>query len=126
MQTVQQQKMKLVTKRSFLRNLILRYFQTDARVGAVTETMNVIRMIKLFGWESRMHEKLAAKRDDELKLQRKRLFLELFNNTIKCVDYGGTRRYALTLEQFCDPYGCHDRYIRVLCEFGPTDLRGIC
>ncbi|CAL1696193.1 unnamed protein product [Somion occarium] len=52
---------------------------TDARVQTVTETMNVIRMIKLFGWEPRMDEQLAEKREEELRFLRKLKFLELAN-----------------------------------------------
>ncbi|OCH87049.1 hypothetical protein OBBRIDRAFT_796585 [Obba rivulosa] len=40
--------------------------KTDARVQAVTETMNVIRMIKLFGWERRTADQIAGKRQEEL------------------------------------------------------------
>ncbi|KAF9483592.1 multidrug resistance-associated ABC transporter [Pholiota conissans] len=41
---------------------------TDARVQAVSEAMSIIRMVKLFGWENRMAERLQAKREEELKL----------------------------------------------------------
>ncbi|KAJ6489479.1 hypothetical protein C8R47DRAFT_1177182 [Mycena vitilis] len=41
--------------------------QTDARVQTVSETMNVLRMIKMFGWEKQMDEKIAEKREEELK-----------------------------------------------------------
>ncbi|KAF9476113.1 multidrug resistance-associated ABC transporter [Pholiota conissans] len=51
-QQVQSQRMKL----------------TDARVQAVSEAMSIIRMVKLFGWENRMLERLKVKRDEELKL----------------------------------------------------------
>jgi hypothetical protein len=47
--------------------------------------MNVIRMIKLFGWEARMNEKLAEQRDEELKYQKKRQLLELVNGCVKSV-----------------------------------------
>ncbi|KAJ7864236.1 hypothetical protein B0H14DRAFT_2736510 [Mycena olivaceomarginata] len=40
--------------------------QTDARVQTVTETMNVVRMIKMFGWEKQMKERIAEKREAEL------------------------------------------------------------
>ncbi|KAF8816575.1 hypothetical protein BYT27DRAFT_7127650, partial [Phlegmacium glaucopus] len=39
---------------------------TDARVQDVTEAVNVIRMIKLFGWERSMSERIREKRNDEL------------------------------------------------------------
>ncbi|KAF9021407.1 P-loop containing nucleoside triphosphate hydrolase protein [Hymenopellis radicata] len=51
--------------------------KTDARVQAVTEIMNVVRMIKLFGWERRMEERVGEKRDDELKWVIKRRKLNL-------------------------------------------------
>ncbi|KAH9846280.1 P-loop containing nucleoside triphosphate hydrolase protein [Lenzites betulinus] len=45
--------------------------RTDERVQAVTEMMNVIRMIKLFGWEDRTAAQLDAKREVELLLVRR-------------------------------------------------------
>ncbi|KAF8157942.1 P-loop containing nucleoside triphosphate hydrolase protein [Crassisporium funariophilum] len=39
---------------------------TDARVQAVTEAVNVLRMVKFFGWERKMTKRLEGKRDDEL------------------------------------------------------------
>ncbi|KAI0633977.1 P-loop containing nucleoside triphosphate hydrolase protein [Trametes polyzona] len=57
--------------------------RTDSRVQAVTEMMNVIRMIKLFGWEPRTAAQLDAKREAELVSVRKTKFLtsciNLFN-----------------------------------------------
>ncbi|KAJ7776222.1 P-loop containing nucleoside triphosphate hydrolase protein [Mycena metata] len=40
--------------------------KTDARVQTFSETVNVVRMIKVFGWEKQMNEKIAEKREDEL------------------------------------------------------------
>ncbi|KAK1228101.1 hypothetical protein PQX77_008872 [Marasmius sp. AFHP31] len=40
--------------------------ETDARVQAVTEIMNVIRMIKMFGWEQKMNSRISDKREKEL------------------------------------------------------------
>ncbi|KAJ7778321.1 hypothetical protein B0H16DRAFT_1711830 [Mycena metata] len=65
-QTVQQQRLK----------------RTDSRVQAVTETMNVLRMIKLFGWERQMNERVAEKRDEELNWLWKRQMLDLLNGTL--------------------------------------------
>ncbi|KAJ7814135.1 P-loop containing nucleoside triphosphate hydrolase protein [Mycena olivaceomarginata] len=65
-QTVQQQRLK----------------KTDARVQAVTETMNVLRMIKLFGWEKQMNERVAEKREEELNWLWKRQLLDLLNGTL--------------------------------------------
>ncbi|THH21507.1 hypothetical protein EUX98_g8371, partial [Antrodiella citrinella] len=39
---------------------------TDARVQSVTETMSIIRMVKLFGWEPKMTDRIAKIRDEEL------------------------------------------------------------
>ena len=47
--------------------------------------MNVIRMIKLFGWEPRVAQRLADKRESELVFIRKYKILELINNNIKFV-----------------------------------------
>lgn len=46
--------------------------------------MNVLRMIKLFGWEMRVKDLVAEKRDIELKALWRRKVLELANNAIKC------------------------------------------
>lgn len=45
--------------------------------------MNVLRMIKLFGWEKRMNEKVAEKRDQELVWIWKRQILDLINGSLK-------------------------------------------
>lgn len=47
--------------------------------------MNVIRMIKVFGWERRIDQKIADKREEELVYQRKRVILEIISNVLKCV-----------------------------------------
>ncbi|KAF8963030.1 multidrug resistance-associated ABC transporter [Flammula alnicola] len=39
---------------------------TDARIQTVTEVVNVLRMVKLFGWEGRMSERIQDKRNAEL------------------------------------------------------------
>ncbi|KAJ4490432.1 hypothetical protein J3R30DRAFT_3666905 [Lentinula aciculospora] len=39
---------------------------TDARVQVVTEIMNVLRMIKMFGWEHKMNDRISTKREEEL------------------------------------------------------------
>ncbi|OSX63327.1 hypothetical protein POSPLADRAFT_1074001 [Postia placenta MAD-698-R-SB12] len=54
--------------------------RTDSRVQAVTEAMSVIRMIKLFGWGSRLSKQLSAKREDELTWIRTSRLLEVANN----------------------------------------------
>jgi hypothetical protein len=40
-------------------------------------------MIKVFGWEKRMDEKIAAKREEELGYQRKKIILEIISNILK-------------------------------------------
>ncbi|KAG6830594.1 hypothetical protein H0H92_015875 [Tricholoma furcatifolium] len=40
--------------------------KSDDRVETVTETMSVIRMVKMFGWETKMAERIDEKREIEL------------------------------------------------------------
>ncbi|KZV64708.1 P-loop containing nucleoside triphosphate hydrolase protein [Peniophora sp. CONT] len=60
--------------------------KTDARVQTVTETLDVLRMIKLFGWEQKIADRLAVKRDEELKWIKSRelatLTTDVLNHTI--------------------------------------------
>ncbi|KAF9243741.1 P-loop containing nucleoside triphosphate hydrolase protein [Melanogaster broomeanus] len=56
--------------------------KTDARVQTVTETMNVLRMVKLFGWQKKMGERISEKREVELLLTWKLKLLELVNNNM--------------------------------------------
>ena len=49
--------------------------------------MNVIRMIKLFGWERTMSTQIATKREDEMRYLRNFRLFELLNNTLKYVDF---------------------------------------
>ncbi|KAL0581762.1 hypothetical protein V5O48_000239, partial [Marasmius crinis-equi] len=55
--------------------------RTDARVQLVTETMNVIRMVKLFGWERKMKSRIFDKREEELVWIKRRQYLHLLNGT---------------------------------------------
>lgn len=48
--------------------------------------MNVLRMIKLFGWENKMNEKVTDKRDKELIWVWRRQILDLINGNLKYVD----------------------------------------
>ncbi|PPR05406.1 hypothetical protein CVT24_008020 [Panaeolus cyanescens] len=59
--------------------------ETDARVQDVTEAMNVLRMIKLFGWENRVADRIQEKRNEELKYFRRLRILEAFNGIINSV-----------------------------------------
>ncbi|KAF7377837.1 hypothetical protein MSAN_00207200 [Mycena sanguinolenta] len=40
--------------------------KTDSRVQTVSETMTVLRMIKMFGWENQIYERISEKREEEL------------------------------------------------------------
>ncbi|KAJ7104533.1 hypothetical protein B0H15DRAFT_810457 [Mycena belliarum] len=53
----------------------------DARIGTISETMNVLRMIKLFGWEEKMLARVNEKREDELTWIWKREIFEWVANT---------------------------------------------
>ncbi|KAG8914833.1 hypothetical protein FRC00_010528 [Tulasnella sp. 408] len=55
---------------------------TDARVQSVTETLGVIRMVKLFGWERKIEAQIYEKRDAELKFIRKKQVFQLLNNNV--------------------------------------------
>ncbi|KZV59749.1 P-loop containing nucleoside triphosphate hydrolase protein [Peniophora sp. CONT] len=44
--------------------------KTDARVQIATEMMGVLRMIKMFGWEGKVAERLDGRRNEELRLIR--------------------------------------------------------
>ncbi|KAF7797051.1 hypothetical protein EIP86_008243 [Pleurotus ostreatoroseus] len=58
---------------------------TDARVQHVTEMMNSLRMIKLFGWETHAKEEAFKKRDEELKWVWRRRLLEIANGIVNHV-----------------------------------------
>ncbi|KAJ7495858.1 hypothetical protein B0H11DRAFT_2000914 [Mycena galericulata] len=56
--------------------------KTDARVQTVTETINVLRMIKMFGWEKQMDGKIAEKREEELVWIWRRKLIDLANDIV--------------------------------------------
>ncbi|KAH8978585.1 hypothetical protein EDB92DRAFT_2119177 [Lactarius akahatsu] len=56
--------------------------RTDARVQAATETMGILRMIKLFGWEPKIAARLAEKREQELRYIKLRQILNLINGNV--------------------------------------------
>ncbi|KAK0452213.1 hypothetical protein EV421DRAFT_1888046 [Armillaria borealis] len=56
--------------------------KTDGRVQAITEIVNVLRMVKLFGWERKMEERIARKRDEELLWIRRKQLLNLLSGII--------------------------------------------
>ncbi|KAJ7436833.1 P-loop containing nucleoside triphosphate hydrolase protein [Mycena latifolia] len=49
----------------------------DARIGVISETINVLRMIKLFAWEGKMLERVNEKREAELNWIWKREIFQL-------------------------------------------------
>ncbi|KAF5370320.1 hypothetical protein D9758_006919 [Tetrapyrgos nigripes] len=51
--------------------------KTDARVQTFSDTINVLRMVKLFGWEVKMQGLIGEKREDELVFIRKGRTLEM-------------------------------------------------
>ncbi|KAJ7367252.1 P-loop containing nucleoside triphosphate hydrolase protein [Mycena albidolilacea] len=59
--------------------------RTDERVQSVSEAVNVLRMIKLFGWEEKMKTRIGDKRDSELVWIRKRRIIDLASTLVKCV-----------------------------------------
>ncbi|KAJ7486164.1 hypothetical protein B0H11DRAFT_2157316 [Mycena galericulata] len=56
---------------------------TDGRVQSVTEAINVLRMIKLFGWEGKMKERIGDKRTDEIVWIRKLRIISLCSTVVK-------------------------------------------
>lgn len=58
--------------------------------------INVVRMVKLFGWEPRVLEQLSKKREVELRYQWKYKVLGLSNAILKCVASESLRWYLTT------------------------------
>ncbi|KAF7298774.1 ATP-binding cassette transporter [Mycena indigotica] len=56
--------------------------RTDERVSSVSEAVNVLRMVKLFGWETKMNKRIVDKRDTELVWIRRRRLLDLASNLV--------------------------------------------
>ncbi|THU87009.1 P-loop containing nucleoside triphosphate hydrolase protein [Dendrothele bispora CBS 962.96] len=54
--------------------------KTDSRVQTFSDTVNVLRMVKLFGWEGRMSRLIGEKREEELKFVRWKMGLDLGTN----------------------------------------------
>lgn len=52
---------------------------------ALVVAMAILRMIKLFGWEPKIAERLAEKREQELQYIKIRQILNLINGNIKWV-----------------------------------------
>ncbi|KAJ3743110.1 P-loop containing nucleoside triphosphate hydrolase protein [Lentinula detonsa] len=55
----------------------LRMKKTDSRVHLITDVMNILRMVKLFGWQKRMLWKISEARGEELSLLKKRQYATL-------------------------------------------------
>ncbi|KAJ3716918.1 hypothetical protein C8R42DRAFT_587922 [Lentinula raphanica] len=51
--------------------------RTDSRVRIITDVVNVLRMVKLFGWEEKMSDRISQKRVTELKASRKARLIQL-------------------------------------------------
>ncbi|KAJ7367289.1 hypothetical protein DFH08DRAFT_929873 [Mycena albidolilacea] len=89
---------------------------TDERVQSVSEAVNVLRMIKLFGWEEKMKARIEDKRDGELIWIRKRRMIDMASGLVKCVNLtwqisSGPEHYQ-KLPHPC----CHnDPHLRYLC-----------
>ncbi|KAF8917347.1 P-loop containing nucleoside triphosphate hydrolase protein [Mucidula mucida] len=56
--------------------------RADARIQSVTEVMNVLRMVKLFGWETRMDERITSRREIEMIWIKYRQLLDLLNGVV--------------------------------------------
>ncbi|KAF8139182.1 P-loop containing nucleoside triphosphate hydrolase protein [Mycena galopus ATCC 62051] len=56
--------------------------RTDERVQSVSEAVNVLRMIKLFGWEQKMKARIGDKRDSELIWIQKRRLIDMASNLV--------------------------------------------
>ncbi|KAF7364891.1 Multidrug resistance-associated ABC transporter protein [Mycena venus] len=56
--------------------------RSDERVQYVSEAVNVLRMIKLFGWEGKMRVRIGDKRDDELAWIRKKRMIDLASGLV--------------------------------------------
>ncbi|KDR68699.1 hypothetical protein GALMADRAFT_146052 [Galerina marginata CBS 339.88] len=59
--------------------------RTDARVELITETIGVLRMIKLFGWEKKTSDAIRDKRDEELEWIWKDKMTNLLNGVINFI-----------------------------------------
>lgn len=66
-----------------------RMVATDARIDTVSEVIGGLRMIKMFGWEQRIKERISAKRETEIQLVWKRRIMttacELLSNTLPII-----------------------------------------
>lgn len=89
--------------------------------------MNVIRMIKMFGWEQRVEKQVNAKREQELSFVTKKRLFGLINQNVKCVSSPLLSRIStsskamidgLTLNQSYPPFAGVDDNLRYICKSG--------
>ena len=92
--------------------------KTDARVQTTIEMMNVLRMIKMFGWEAKIAERLDAKRADELRWLRSAQLIGISNEGITlcvfepllCAHTHSTAQFSPCTADGCDVrdlHACH-------------------
>ncbi|KAG6872990.1 hypothetical protein C0995_004366 [Termitomyces sp. Mi166 len=92
----------------------------DERVEAVTETITVIRMIKMFGWEKKMAEQIDEKRKTELHWVwwNKIWVLSSFPSSFLVVDdYNVSIRFIIPAVTMCVTFSV---YTELLDEFTPS------
>ncbi|KAJ7678094.1 hypothetical protein DFH06DRAFT_975898 [Mycena polygramma] len=57
--------------------------KTDSRIQSVSETMSLLRMIKLFAWQRKIGEEVDARREIELSVLWKRRLVDMFHTIMK-------------------------------------------
>ncbi|WVQ79115.1 hypothetical protein IAT38_001210 [Cryptococcus sp. DSM 104549] len=62
-----------------------RMLASDSRVDTITESINALRIIKMFGWEDRIKQRISAKREDELTLIWQRRMVNLATTLLNTV-----------------------------------------
>ncbi|KAJ4466287.1 P-loop containing nucleoside triphosphate hydrolase protein [Lentinula aciculospora] len=82
--------------------------KTDVRVEVFGDVMAVLRMVKLFGWETKMSRRIADARNEELRvLKKRRLFLmgsDLVNYIVPLLSVTGCfATYTVFLHQTLTP-----------------------
>ncbi len=59
---------------------------SEARIQVITEAINTLRMVKLFGWEEKIAERIAEKRDLEMaQIKRRTLYRTLVGTVNWCL-----------------------------------------
>ncbi|KAF8201224.1 P-loop containing nucleoside triphosphate hydrolase protein [Mycena galopus ATCC 62051] len=59
--------------------------KTDSRIQSVSETMNLLRMIKLFAWQRKIGEEIDTRREIELSVLWKRRLVDMVHTTMNLV-----------------------------------------